>query len=133
MSTFTRPEHGVNLKVQRDDTLIALLLEKEQDFFRCMQESTPPQPQRSDLPWLILAEEWKVIQEQKKIIKEQEESCRSALINLTENGSSQGGGVRVTQYSRKGRIAYEKIPVVQEMDLEPYRQERVQAWKITVQ
>lgn len=124
-------QSGVILKVQRDDALITTLLEKEQEFFRCMQESTPPQTQRSDLPWLKLAEEWKVIQEKKMAIKEQEESCRAALIDLTENGSSQGGGVRVTQYSRKGRIAYEKIPALQEMDLELYRQKSIEAWKIT--
>lgn len=123
-------QSGVTIKVQRDDVLIKTLLEKEQEFFRFMQESTPPQIQRSDLRWLTLAEEWRAIQEQKKALKDQEESCRSALINLTENGSSQGGGVRVTQYSRKGRIAYEKIPALQEMDLEPYRKEAIMAWKI---
>lgn len=97
-----------------------------------MQESIPPQTQRSDLRWLTLAEEWKVIQEQKKTLKEKEDSCRAALIGLTESGSSQGGGVRVTQYFRKGRIAYEKIPVLQEMDLELYRQKVIEAWKITI-
>ncbi|NGX60488.1 MAG: hypothetical protein KR126chlam3_01663, partial [Chlamydiae bacterium] len=106
-------QRGVTLKVQRDNALIEALFEKEQEFFCCMQEHTPPQTQRSDLPWLKLAEEWKVIQEQKKALKEQEESCRAALIDLTGNGSSEGGGVRVTQYSRKGRIAYEKIPLLQ--------------------
>ena len=126
-------QSGMILKVQRDDALIETLLEKEQEFFRCMQESIPPQTQRSDLPWLKLAEEWKIIQERRKALKEREENCRAALIDLTENGTSQGGGVRLTQYSRKGRIAYEKIPILQEIDLEPYRQERVQAWKITVE
>lgn len=125
-------QNGVTFKIQRDDALIETLLEKEQEFFRCMQESTPPQTQRSDLPWLKLAEEWKIIQQQKGVLKEQEESCRSALIDLTENGSSQGGGIRVTQYSRKGRIAYEKISLLQKIDLEFYRQETIQAWKITV-
>jgi putative phage-type endonuclease len=125
-------QSGVSLKVQRNDVLIATLLEKEQEFFHCMQESTPPQIQRSDLPWLTFAEEWKAIQEQKKAIKEQEESCRTALIELTGNGSSQGGGVRVTQYSRKGRIAYEKIPALKEIDLEPYRQKAIEAWKIII-
>lgn len=124
-------QSGVSLKVQRDDALIETLLEKEQEFFHCMQESTPPQTQRSDLPWLTLAEEWKVIQEQKKTLKEKEESCRASLINLTEGSSSKGGGVRVTQHSRKGRIVYEKIPLLQGMDLEPYRQEATQIWKIT--
>ena len=118
--------------MQRDDALITVLLEKEREFFRCMQESIPPQTQRSDLRWLTLAEEWKVIQEQKKTLKEKEDSCRAALIGLTESGSSQGGGVRVTQYFRKGRIAYEKIPVLQEMDLELYRQKVIEAWKITI-
>lgn len=125
-------QRGVSLKVQRDDALITVLLEKEREFFRCMQESTPPQTQRSDLPWLTLAEEWKVIQEQKKTLKEKEDSCRSALINLTENGSSQGGGVRVTQYFRKGRIAYEKVPELQGMDLEQYRQEPINSWRISL-
>ncbi|MDN3506511.1 MAG: YqaJ viral recombinase family protein [Simkaniaceae bacterium] len=126
-------QRGVTLKVQRDNALIKALLEKEQEFFRYMKESTPPETQRSDLPWLKRAEQWKAIQLQKKTLKEQEENCRAALIDLTENGTSQGGGVRLTQYSRKGRIAYEKIPILQEIDLEPYRQATIQAWKITVE
>lgn len=125
-------QSGVRLKVQRNEALIEILLEKEQEFFRCMQETISPQTQRLDLPWLTLAEEWKAIQEQKKAIKGQEENCRAALINLTEGGSSKGGGVRVTQYSRKGKIAYEKISLLQEMDLEPYREKATQVWKITI-
>lgn len=85
-------QNGVSPKMQRDDALITVLLEKEREFLRCMQESTPPQIQRSDLPSLTLAKEWKVIQEKKTAIKEQEDSCRAALIDLTENGSAQGGG-----------------------------------------
>lgn len=126
-------QNGITLKVQRDDALIETLLEKEQEFFRCMQESTPLETERSDLPWLKFAEEWKDIQRRKKSLKEQEEICRASLIELTDNGPAKGGGIRVTQYSRKGRIAYDKILLLEEMDLEPYRQETVQAWKITVE
>ncbi|HLB52381.1 MAG TPA: hypothetical protein VJK48_01560 [Chlamydiales bacterium] len=84
-----------------------------------------------DSPWLECADEWKEIQRIKQKLKEREEQCRETLIALTENGSSQGGGIRVTQYSRKGRIAYDKIPLLKEMNLESYRQKTVQAWKIT--
>ncbi len=47
------------------------------------------------------------------------------MILFHENG--------ITRYSQKGRIAYDKILSLKEMDLEPYRQEAVEAWKITIQ
>jgi len=124
-------QKGVTLELQRDGALIEEILTKEKEFFNFMKTSTPPQNERLDAPWLECADEWKDIQRIKQNLKEREERCRETLIALTENGSSQGGGVRVTQYSRKGRIAYDKIPLLKEMDLESYRQETVQAWKVT--
>ena len=122
---------GVLLELDRDEQLIQELIQKEIEFYRCMQEKNPPINERTDEPWLRYAEKWKSIQSEKKVIEEQEKECREALIGLAGEKTTQGSGIRVTRYSRKGRIAYEKVPVLQGMDLEQYRQKTVEAWRVT--
>lgn len=94
-------QEGITLEVQRDDALIEEILTKEKEFFNFMKTSTPPQNERLDTPWLEHAAEWKEIQCIKQNLKEREDRCRETLIALTENGSSQGGGIRVTPILKK--------------------------------
>ena len=122
---------GVLLELDRDEQLIQELIQKEIEFYRCMQENNPPINERTDEPWLRYAEKWKRIQSEKKTIDEQEKECREALIGLAGEKTSQGSGIRVTKYSRKGRVAYEKVPELKMVDLEKYRQSPTEAWRIS--
>jgi len=122
---------GVLLEVERDDQLIQELIQKEIEFFRCMQENDPPFKERTDEPWLAYSKRWKNIQDEKRVIEAEEKKCREALIGLAGEKTVQGSGVRVTKYTRKGRVAYEKVPELKKVDLEKYRQSSISAWRIS--
>jgi hypothetical protein len=89
--------------------------------------------ERIDPEWILLAERWKSLQLKKKELEAHEKECREQILALTTSDEVQGGGIKVSRHTRKGRIAYEDIPILQEMDLEPYRGEPVDYWMISVQ
>lgn len=62
----------------------------------------------------------------------EEKECRQEMINLAGSNSAYGCGVRLTKYNKKGRVAYEKIPELEGIDLEKYRQDSIEAWRITI-
>lgn len=122
---------GALLEVKRDDKFIRNLLKRELEFYQSMKEFRPPINERIDEAWGNWADEWKEVQGLKKTIEQREKECREALIDLAGENNAEGCGVRVTHYTRKGRVIYEKIPELQGMDLDPYRQHPVKTWKIT--
>ncbi len=124
-------EDGVILKIERDNQLIERIIEKEKKFYRLLKENISPQQERSDIHWKEIAEKWKIIQEKKKKVEIEEKKCRNALIALSDQKTTIGCGVRVTQYQKKGRINYSKIPELKEMNLENYRELTLDAWRVT--
>lgn len=127
---------GVLLKIERDDKYIKNLISKEKEFWECIQELTAPalldrdyQP-KSDEQWLNAACEWIAIQKQMESLQQKEESLRGQLISLSQNQNSAGGGVRVSKLTRKGNVDYKKIPELKVVNLDDYRKDPVEYWKI---
>lgn len=103
------------------------------EFYRYLKDNIPlVQPREDDL-WKQQADKWKAIQQRKKEIVEEEKECRQELINLAGGKGVHGCGLRLTKYNKKGRVAYEKIPELEGIDLEKYRQESTEAWRITLE
>ncbi|MCB1113687.1 MAG: hypothetical protein KDK62_02915 [Chlamydiia bacterium] len=82
--------------------------------------------------WQKKALLWKEIQERKKALEAEEKACREALIELAGDETKKGFGVKVTKYQLTGRIQYEKIPELQQVDLDKYRAPVKEAWRISV-
>ena len=54
------------------------------------------------------------------------------MIEGSEGKSSKGGGVTLRYFPRsKGLINYKKIPELKGIDLEPYRGEKKEYWRLT--
>ncbi|MEC7839053.1 MAG: YqaJ viral recombinase family protein [Chlamydiota bacterium] len=122
---------GILLELERDEQLIQELIQKEKEFYKYILDNDPPYNQRTDELWQAYAKKWKSIQNDKRVIEVEEKKCREALIELAGEKTSQGSGIRVTKYSRKGRVAYEKVPELKMVDLEKYRQSTTEAWRIS--
>ena len=122
---------GIVLEVERNDTLIGEILEKEKAFYECMINYIPPVNEKKDPLWQQYSSRWLEIQKNKRIIEKEEKQCRDRLIELSGNKSAQGCGVKLTKYVRKGRISYHKIPELQNIDLEAFREENVETWRIS--
>ena len=81
----------------------------------------------SDARWAQLAQRLKEI----KVLQAEEEKIKKELIEMAAGQNSMGGGIRLSKCMRKGSVDYGKIPLLQEIDLEPYRKKSTTYWRIS--
>lgn len=123
---------GIIIEVKRDDLMIDSMITKETEFYRFIKDRIPPTQLKNDDFWKLQASRWKELQKKKQEIEEAEKECRQELISLAGGKTAYGCGVKLTKYNKKGRVAYEKIPELEGVDLENYRQASVEAWRLTL-
>jgi len=129
--------NGVTIEVNRDDKYIKNLVKKELEFFECLQSFVAPklvdrdyQSKKDDL-WLEASSEWKVISKQLKALETKEKELRDNLIAMSNKQNSIGGGVKLTRSLRKGNVDYSKIPELELIDLDGYRKDPIEVWRIS--
>lgn len=127
---------GISIKVFRDEKYIKKLVEEEERFFECMQNFESPtmtdrdyQMQTSN-EWAILACRWDQLAGQLKQLEQEEKDIKNQLISLCNGKSSMGGGIKVSKCHRKGVIDYTKIPELQGLNLDVYRKDPSEYWRI---
>lgn len=131
------PDSFQVVECYRDEKYCKLLLEKESEFWSCVSNGIEPEMtdrdlvQKNDLNWIILSGEWNSVQKSKSQILEREEQLRNQLIELCGGKSSFGNGVRVKKCVRKGNIDYSNIFELSNVDLEKYRKQNSEYWKIS--
>ena len=127
---------GVIVKVKRDDEYIENLIQKEQEFYECMINRTPPKSseinyqERHDDEWMKYASKWKSLNESIKQLDKEEKIVREKLIELSGESSSRGQGISLCRVERKGTIDYSAIPQLKNVDLEKYRKPSSLQWRI---
>lgn len=130
-------EEGVIVEIQKDSGIIEELLEKEEAFYKCMQELQPPKmsekdyEMRDDLEWKLVAEEWIQMHNSLKDIEKKEEELRTKLISISGDRNAVGGGIKMTKFPNKGRIDYDAIPQIKGLNLDQYRKPACQKWRIS--
>lgn len=128
---------GVIVEIKRDDAYIEKMIEEERKFYDCLINRTPPEPaesdyiERNDQDWEELASQWKACVETLKEWEKKEADLREELILLSGERSSRGAGITLSQVQRKGNVEYNKIPELQNIDLEQYRKPAINTWRIT--
>lgn len=128
---------GVIVEVKRDDKYIAKMVEEEKKFYECLVSKTPPEPsetdyiERNDALWELHASNWKNLMQAKKQLEKEEEELRRQLIFLSGESNTKGTGISLCQIQRKGNVDYSKIPELKGVNLEQYRKESINSWRIT--
>ena len=129
---------GVIVEVFRDEKYIKEMIKKEQEFYECMIQLTPPAltnrdyVQKTDDTWSNDVSKLKSITQKIEDLELQREELRESLISQCMGQSSMGNGVKVSKVIKKGNIDYSKIPTLSSLDLEPYRKPSSEYWKITL-
>lgn len=124
------------IEVLRDDDYIENLIEKEKEFYRCIEELDPPPltkrdvVERDDFQWLQTALLWRQTDAQIKELEKQCVELRKRLIGLSVDSATIGGGVKLLRTISKGRVDYSAIPMIKDIDLEEYRRPPVESWRL---
>ena len=128
---------GICIEVLPDEAFVEQYLPKAREFWRCVAFNEPPPMQdkdykdMSDNPlWNICAAEYKAICKEEEIIKEKKEKSRTELLELCGDQSCHGGGIKCMKTLVKGRVDYDAIPELKDLDLDKYRKEAKTVWKI---
>lgn len=125
------------LPVKRDDVYIAKMLKEEQKFWDCLVNLIPPDSveldyeSRFDEDWCMHAQNAVVYAEKAREFKTLYEQEKAKLIELSRGANTKGGGIKLTRYSVKGRVEYDKIPELQEVNLDQYRAKTKEQYKVT--
>lgn len=130
-------KEGCFIEVERDKNFIGKLLLKEQEFYQShIVEMIPPDMTdkdfviRHDTEWENAAFEWQITNENLKFLEEKEKKLRNKLIELSGNKNTKGGGVCLSKVCRRGNINYNDIPELKRIDLEKYRKDSIESWRL---
>ena len=129
-------EAGILIKIYRDDKYIKEMLEKEKEFYQCLQELTPPimtnrdYVLKDDCQWKSDAFQWKSVTQKITELEKEEKRLRESLISQCQNQSSMGAGIKIMKATRKGNVDYSNIPELSVMNLDNYRKPSSEYWKI---
>jgi putative phage-type endonuclease len=132
-------EKDVTIPVYPDPNFAKEFLPQARAFWKCIALHEAPPLQDSDYhnmsdnaSWKNHAELYKNVCEQIKELELRKEVYRKGLINLCGDQNCLGEGVRVMSTTMRGRIDYDAIPEIKDVDLEPYRKASTTLWKVFV-
>jgi len=81
--------------------------------------------------WVITAQELLDIQDKIKFLKNRKLKVEVNLRELSNNESASGDGYRYSKFSRPGSVEYKLIPEIKGIDLDQYRKDEVNYWKLS--
>jgi Golgi nucleoside diphosphatase len=83
--------------------------------------------------WITKAREYAMVKKSLKELQENERKLQAQLIELSEGVDSKGGGYIFTCTERKGSVQYKDIPELKGVNLEQFRGDSVNVWKIEME
>ena len=131
-------EEIVNVQVYRDDSYIEKMIAKEEDFWKCVQTFTPPELTNKDFVekdssiWLDHANRLREIDMLLKSLTSEKELIRKDLIEDASGQSSKGFGISLSKTFSNGRVDYKKIPELKGVDLDKYRSNPKESWRLNL-
>ena len=129
-----RPDSHKLIEVSRDNDYIEKMIAAEEEFYKCIQHKTPPKitdkdyvPMSGD-EWENLCDEYRSLQN----LEERKEKVKARLLELAGHRNAKGFGVKISKYLQKGRVDYNAIPGLKDLDLEIFRKPDIECFKVTV-
>lgn len=124
------------VKVYRNDPYIKRLLKKEEEFYDCMQNFTPPAMtdkdyKRANFLEEDIAQELMNVKKRKKELENDEERLHKDLIIMCGNQNTIGKNFKLTKNIRKGSVEYSNIPELSEVNLDKYRKKPTEYWRVS--
>lgn len=105
-------------------------------FMRCIETDMPPELMerdkviRKDSAWQATAEVYLDLKRQAESLAALVDEAKEKLVGLASHPSESGAGVTVTRYWKQGNVDYKRIPELQGVKLDDYRQKG--RWEVRV-
>ncbi len=131
-------QNNACIEVKKDEKYINNLIKEELKFYKYMITCTPPELSdrdyniRHDKQWDYAARNWKDAKQRLDHYTLVESQMRKELIEASQSRNSKGFGVKVQKIIRAGSVEYSKIKELQGIDLDKYRKQASESWRITL-
>jgi len=133
------PTKDIVIEVYPDPNFAKDFIPQARYFWKCIAFNEPPTLQASDYKdmseddsWNEITTGYKNICDKIERMEEEKEVFRKRLLALCDDQNCLGNGIKIMKTIMKGRLAYDDIPVLKDMNLEKYRKESKEVWKILV-
>jgi putative phage-type endonuclease len=136
------------VEVFPDMAWYSVYLEKAREFWKKVVMFDPPPlsdkdyiNRSSDEKWIDLSSKYEKVNDEIKRLEKEKESYKNSLIEIAESQSSCGNGIKLIKKNTKGRIDYDAILSLSEVDtilkqnqidLEKFRKPTTSSWTILV-
>lgn len=131
---------GVCIEVFPDPEFEAKFIPKAREFLKCVAYCEPPSMQASDLMDKSSDFTWQnyasIYQEADTMIKELEkkkEQAKKQLVEMCADQNCIGSGLRVIKTIMRGRVDYDIIPELKDVDLNKYRKDSSFTWRVIIE
>ncbi len=130
-------ENGKIIEVHRNEKYITALVEKEREFFECMQNFIAPETchrdynHKNDEFTGYLAAKLLEAKEKIKALQKEEKEMTDDLILRCDNQNTIGNGFKITKSIRKGSVDYSSISELKGIDLDKYRKQSIEVWRVS--
>lgn len=133
-------KNGAVVVVHRDQKFIDHMVEKCSEFyFNHMLANNPPEMLDKDYldfsedeEWLRLEKEFVDICDQMEYMSTAKEVIKKNLLDLSRGHNIKGDYLKMTRVLAKGRVDYDKIEELRNIDLEKYRKPMSESVRITM-
>ena len=122
----------------RNQDYIDKLIEEEIRFIKRVRTfDAPPMTardviERKDFEWESASDLYKYLINYQKNLEKKIEKTKNNLIELSGGKNCIGNEISLTKVARKGNVVYSKIPELEGIDLEKYRNPVSSYWKISL-
>lgn len=130
----THEEHIIQMG--RDEGFIKKMIQMELEFLECLETDTPPKECDNDFiedtseRFNQTASDYLRIKNAIKDLELKEAHLRGELIEMSFDRNTKGNGIKLQKIIRKGNVEYQKIPALQNINLEIYRKPASSSWRI---
>lgn len=130
-------ENGALVEVYRDEKYIKKMLEKEKEFYECMQNFIAPEACERDFQiknddvTAFLAGKLLSLRDSIKKFEEEENALKQDLLKICGMKNTKGKGFKLTKTLRKGNVDYSSIEQLKGINLETYRKYPIETWRVS--
>lgn len=133
-----RKGKGALVEVSRDEEYVKNLVLEEGCFWDKVLQFESPELIEADYldflgdqEWDKLARERIAINQLQQELEAREKDNRRAMLSKAGGHSVKGNGVKFTRYMERGRVNYAAIPELMGVNLDGYRKEPIEKWRIS--
>ena len=131
---------GITIEVKYDYDFFNRVIPQLYAFWKGLILFEPPaltprdyKDMGKDQTWRNLSDRYLFLDEDIKRKEEEKDSIRKHLIQLCADSNCKGNGIKILKTIQRGRVDYDRIDLLKQVDLDKYRKDPTASWRIYVE